>query len=336
MPAPHVDQTIAAIAEPWFFASPALGRSYGNLLQNRFDARPDRQAIDDALALGGYLLHIESQRRKRLGLRAVLLANFLMKNYPVAEHAGLRRHYDSLSLDELKKEFVFLFPALTDNDNRATWHPAYFTDPVNLSDLKTQNDWRARVTPRYTFFVHTLMDVHSPVLIDPVSVLSRFSALSMSLVSNARPFSYAPQGVILRVPPNNILTTSASDQFTRTHAPSIHEMRARPEQYPGQPILADHIAELNMLAGGLRTPAEVLMRPPSGTFYNEVVVCGMAGVPLPHGVTGPLTLLGLFIATARDGSIGPFGNSSANERVAVLEGCSTRFGVPLSYLPRWL
>ena len=336
MPTPHVDKTIAALTEPWFFARPDLGRSYGNLLQNGIDARPDRQAIDNALALGGYLLHIESHRRKRLALRAVLLANFLMKNYLVAEHDRLRRHYESLSFDELKREFVFLFPALTDNNNRATWHPAYFTDPVNLSDLKTQNDWRVRIPPRYTFFVHALMDVHSPVLIDPVSALSRYSALSMSLVSSVRPFSYAPQGVILRVPPNNILTTSASDQFTRTHAPSIHEMRASPEQYAGQPILADHIAELNMLAGGLRTPAEVLLRPPAGTFYNEVVVCGVAGVPLPHGVTERLTLLGLFIATGRDGSIPDFGASSAMERVAVLERCSATFGVPLSYLPRWV
>ncbi|WP_144290167.1 hypothetical protein [Ideonella sp. A 288] len=325
---PHVSKTIAELAEPWFLDQPR-GKTYGAILQSKFDAADNRAAIESALTLGGYLLHIESQKHKRRAVRAVMLANFLMKGFPVQQHAQLRERSESFSLEELKAEFVFLFPALLDNGNRSSWHPAFFTDPANLVALHRQDDWRERSVPRYRFIVHTVREPLSRVSLfhDPVTELANCDALSMSLIGNEHPYTHSMQGFIFRVPMNNILVTSSRDMAFPNYQPSVHRLGAQ-----GQAALADEIIRIAAEQGGLRTPSDVI-HGSAAHHYNEIVVCGRPNVKLPHGTTELLTLLGVFVCTTMAGALHVRGD--LGQRFLELASQSAfNNNVPLVYLPK--
>jgi hypothetical protein len=329
MPYPHVDHTIEALTKPWFFGD-QRGSTYGGILRTKFEAAANKASIDSALALGNYLIHIESQKNKRHALRAVLLGNFLMKGFPVQQHQQLRQRCDSLSLEELKKEFAFLFPALLDNDKRSLWHPAYFTDPDNLAALKRSNDWRKGGIPRYRFIVHTLREPEArrSIFRNPIFELSKYEVLSMSIMSNEHPYSHSLQGLILRVPMNNILITSPMDVAISNYAPSVHGQAAN----PGARVCADEIIRIAAEQGGLRAPNDVIAN--SGQFhYNEIVVCGKAGIPLPHGTTESLTLVGVFVATDMTGTMKVL-PALRDQYMRIVEDSALNNNVPLLYLPK--
>ena len=335
MPGPHVSTTLEAIGSLLFTDGTAPW--YVRQLEQRLAARADRPAIDRALELGWYVLHTDPHKLQRHAVRAVLLAHFLMKNVPLAQAEGLRAHYGDLPLEALKREFVFLFPALDDSAaTRMAWHPALFTDPRQLRELWRPRDWRGQVLPEYRFIVHAVTNPASPVLLDPVGQLSTYDLLSMSVLSSRKPWAYCNRGVILRVPQNNILLTSPADMFTQTHALSIHEHRRQPQ---GLPVMADHIAHQNALLGGLRTPQAVVHEQHSGaaphgtnSLYNEIAVCGRPGVPLPHGQTGALQLLGYFLSIQMNGRLQP-SPDLANPAEQFGSWAAAR-NVPLLFLPR--
>jgi len=339
MPIEHMNPTIGALAEAWFLG-PEIGPKYGNLLKRKFNARADQQAIDDALALGGYLVHSDSNKRQRHALRAVLLANFLMKNQPVSLRDRFHAQYKSASVDQLKQAFTHLFPAFIDNDNRAAWAPVYFTRPAALRDLQRPADWTRRSPPPYKLFIHTLKHP-SATLNAPIQTLSRWIAISMSVLSSRNPVAYSNHGVILRVPENNVLTTSPTDQWFDNYAGTSSSTKA-----PGQ-SMAKHIAEKNIMLGGLLTPDEVVgrqgtpeaMQHSAGaaqTQHNEVVVCGVPNQPLPHGTTEALELVGVFIQTRMDGSL-PDVYMKSQGRAKQIElavvACARNYHVPMFYLP---
>ncbi|MGQ5525500.1 hypothetical protein ACUHMQ_19880 [Chitinimonas sp. PSY-7] len=339
MPIQHLTSTIAALSEGWFLG-PSLGPKYGERLASLFNSRPDKQNIDDALALGSYPVHSETNKQSRHALRAVLLANFLIKNQPVAIASQLREQYKSLPLDSLKQRFINLFPAFLDNGNRNAWGPHNFTNIAMLNEFRQPTDWRARAIPPYKLMVHTLKHP-STVLNAPVSTLSGWTAISMSVLSSTKPIAYSNHGVILGVPQNNILSTSPTDQWFDNYAGTSQSTKA-----PGQ-SMAQHIAEKSIMLGGMLTPDEVILKQntPAAfqhfagaalTRHNEIVVCGVAGQPLPHGMTGVLQLLGVFIQTNMDGTLPPIyfrsqGKSQDIERAA--SACARQYQVPLLYLP---
>jgi hypothetical protein len=337
MAGPHLQSTLDAITQVLF--TDGTGPHYVRQLQGQLDARPgDAQAIDSALSLGWYALHTDAHKRQRQALRAVLLANFLMKGVPVAQVEGLRSYYGSMSLDALKRQFVFLFPALDDAEGkRRAWHPALFTDPRRLRELWRPVDWRHKPVPEYRFIVHAITNAGSPVLTDPIGQLSRYDLLSMSILSTRKPWAYVNRGVILRVPQNNIIATSPADMLTQTHAVSIHERRRDPGA--GLPIMAEHVAQRNAQLGGLRTPQEVVQAQhtnvaPFGikSLYNEIAVCGRPGVPLPHGLTGRLELAGYFLAIQKNGQYLP--SPDLENPAEWMGGWAASHGVPLLFLPR--
>jgi hypothetical protein len=329
MPYLHVSHTIETLSKPWFFGD-RRGATYGKILQNKFDAAGRKESIDSALALGSYLIHTESQKNKRHAIRAVLLANLLMKGFPVEQHRQLRQRCDSLSLEELKREFAFLFPALLDTDNRASWHPAFFNDPNNLEALKRPNDWRRGGIPHYRFIVHTLRDpvAKRNVFLNPIFELSKYEALSMSLMGHEHPYSHSLQGLILRVPMNNILITSPRDVSFPNYALSLHD----PARGAATPVMADEIIRIAAEEGGLRTPSDVL-RNSGHHHYNEIDVCGKPDIPLPHGRTEPLALLGVFVVTDMTGTMMVL-PQFRDQYLEIAQASAFNNNVPLLYLPK--
>ena len=335
----HFQPTIAALDQPWFMG-PSMGPKYGRILTEKFNARPDQQAIDDALALGNYLVHSEANKQTRHMTRAVLLAEFLMKNQPVQLKDQLRDQLKSLPAAQLKQKFTHLFPAFLDGGKRQSWAPANFTAVATLAALNKPKNWNGQAIPAYKLFVHTLKHP-SDVLDNPIRTLSGWTAISMSVLSSTNTVCYSNHGLILSVPENNVLTTSPTDQWFDNYAGTARSTKA-----PGQ-SMPQHIGEKTVMLGGMLTPDEVVQKQgtpaamqhfagAAQTQHNEVVVCGVPGQFLPHGVTGQLTLLGVFIQIRMDGTLPDRymqSQGKARDIEMAVRACATNYHVPMLYLP---
>jgi hypothetical protein len=337
----HIDAIVAALREPWFFGDSGgrttaskAGENYGTILRDKFNLRRDQAAIDKALGLGFYVIHSEGNKRQRMALRAVLAAHVLMKNRDADDIARIRPTYESMSFDALKRAFVNFFPLDDDKFKRRAWSTMRFTDPCWLRALRTRQDWRNKAIPSYQFLVHTNDNpTTAPLWQDPVAELSKYSCSSLTLLSNQKPFTYFVQGVILRVPAVNVLVTYHADLMSKPREESVHKPKFLKHTF------AEEIHELAMASGGeLLSPAEIIQKqgltsPSVGvrSLYNEILVCGTSGVPLPWGVTGPLKLVGVFMQTDKKGDLlRPF---DAPQRLKACQDCAKRFHVPLLFLP---
>lgn len=336
----HFPTTITALDQAWFIG-PAMGPKYARILTEKFNSRGDQQAIDDALALGNYLVHSEANKRTRHMIRAVLLAEFLMRGQSVTLKDQLRNQLKSLPDSQLKNKFTHLFPAFIDNGKRPLWAPGNFTAINTLQALNQPANWTGRAIPAYKLFVHSLKHP-SALLPDPIPTLSGWTAISMSVLSSTNPICYSNHGLILGVPENNVLTTSPTDQWFDNYAGTNQSVKATPGH-----SMPQHVAEKTVMLGGLLSPDEVVQKQGTPqamqhyagavqTQHNEVVVCGVPGQPMPHGATGQLTLLGVFIQTKMDGTLPQryvqSQGLSTNIEQAV-QACANARNVPMLYLP---
>ncbi|ADV84423.1 hypothetical protein [Terriglobus saanensis] len=340
---PHIASTIKSLAEPWFIGSP-LGLKYGILLNDALALNPDRDRIEEALALGNYTWHTQSNKHQREALRAVLLASFLMKGQPHALRDSLYARYKDENVEFLTREFKHLFPAIADlNNNRDSWAPHHFTAPNTLNAYRRPRNWATGGAPPYQFITHGVRcNVPVNVLDNPIPTLSEWWCISMGVQRDRKPDSFSNHGVILRVPKENILTTSPTDQWFDNYAGTDASVRA-----PGV-TLVDHIIDKSLRIGGLLTPTQIITRQGTPgaianfagadlTSYNEIVVCGVPNIKMPFGGgTGPLQLLGVFIQTRMDGTLPNFYFGSQGHFLRVetaAMACAVVNNVPLLYLP---
>jgi hypothetical protein len=337
----HVHDTLAAIREPWFMGRD-LGDKYAIRLKTVFDRRIDRQIVDNALSLGFYLVHSESNKRQRAGVRAVMLAEFLLKNQPTGLRDEFAKRYKSYDLAWLKQQFVNLFPSFVDDGNRASWAPDNFTDPATVAVFNTKQDWTRRVVPTYMFFVHSVR-YPSAWIEDPIAVMKTWTAISTGVMTDQNPRAYTSHGLILSVPANNVLSTSPTDQWFDNYAGTQNAVKV---SFEGQ-TMSQHIAEKSIRLGTLLTPQRVadltgkqaalpFMAGTGQTKHNEVVITGLGGQPLPYGTTGAISLRAYFMQTKMDGTF--------PDRYARSQGVPTTIeedlkkyararNVPLLYLP---
>jgi len=347
MPYPHVDSVLDALRSDWFFTehaaratASAQGKTYAQKLQEKFQSRPDKDAIDQGLALGWYVSHNQANTQKRIALRAVMLSEVLMRGRPSNQLSIIQRQHSGAPLGVLKRAFIANFPIMQTDPNRAAWNPRLFSNPATLTDLHAPQNYHSRAVPQYMFLAHTNDDLNKPLWQNPVGELAKYSASSLSLISSEKPYTYSKsgmvQGAIFQVPANNILVTYKADLMTVLHSGSIHTGQS-------EHTFAEEIIELMAATGanGLETPASLLQQTNSGdantvglTFgskYNEVVVCCKPGVPLPWGSTSSLVLSALFLLTTKDGKIlQPY---DAEERNRLAQQHAARLQVPLLYLP---
>lgn len=341
MPTPHIDSTLDAIAEQWHLG-PQLGPKYGALLLREIAQRADKVQLDAALALGNYLLHTQANKRQRSAVRAVLLAQFVMRKQPLALADGFRSRYITMDIDQLKREFTHAFPAIFDDNKRASWNPANFTDPSSLREFLNPEDWTNRPIPHYKFVVHSVRKGSS--LMENAYDLQNWLAISMGVLSDTKPLAYSNHGLILSVPANNIITTSPTDQWFDNYAGSGSPKSTKAEKGHS---MAQHIADKNIRIGGLLSPDEVIqmqntqgaMQRSAGTSltkHNEIVVCGKIGEIMPHGRTGVIQLLAFFIQTKMDGTFPKYYFKSQGDSDVIrleLEEAAKKHWRPLLYLP---
>ena len=328
MPYPEFNKTIAQLDQPWLFG-PQAGPNYRDILTQKFNAALNKTQIEAALSLGHYLNHSDANKQKRAALRAVLLAKFLMTNHPVGLRNQLKQRLQGLDLSSLKRVFISTFPALQDNGNRPAWNPAAFDDPNTLNSLKKKRKGPGphAPVPPFKFIVHGVANYQGDVF-DTPNILTRYEVLSMSLVGkqNLHTHPSAPQGVILRVPQNNILAAATTDVAVQNYAPAFDP------QSPNAVTITDNLMDVATRHGGLQTPNYLFQNIRNYPYYNEVVVCGRAGVPLPHGVTGNMQVIGVYISTDEGGTIrGGAATRSARELRA--KSCAMNHHLPLLYIP---
>jgi len=328
MPFPEFDRTVDELDQPWLFGLQA-GAHYRNILRRQFNAAWNRPQIDAALSLGNYLVHSEANRKQRAALRAVMLANFLVKSYPVGQQNQLKRRYENLGLQSLKHAFTCAFPALHDSGNRQRWRPDNLTDPATLNSLMRA---RSSAGPQlhfplqpFRFIIHGVGNYMGDVFDNP-NILKQYEVLSMSLMSNMNVHAHDPQGVILKVHENNILAASPTDVGVLNYAPGFDPSN------PGAMTITDNLIEIAAQTGGLRSPDYLLNHVRNYPYYNEVVVCGRTGVPLPHGLTREMEVVGFFMLTDTKGVIRGDPNTRKNREMRV-KACALNYHLPLLYIP---
>jgi len=347
MPTPHIDSTIAAIKENWFIGGNA-GPKYAAKLQQEVDRRNDKAQVDAAMALGNYFWPTEEKPQKLHAIRAVLLAAFVIKKTPLVQKDGLVTRYEQLTLEQLKTSFRSQFPPFEDNNKRVQWAPANFTALNTLNDFEQARDWRNRVIPDFRLFVHTLKaGSEGNLLTAPVATLSGWDAISMSVISRDKPSAYSNFGLIMSIPENNILVTSPMDAWFHNRAGGNSSDRGSKSEGLS---MSHHILERNAMVTGMLTPTEVLnltntqeafLNHNTGTNlskYNEIVVTGRANTRLPHGMTGALSVIGLFMHIKKDGTLpARYTTAAQNADTAVIQqnmiAAQNRLNVPLLYLP---
>jgi hypothetical protein len=326
MPISEFDKTVDELVQQWFFG-PQVGGNYRGTLRTRFDASPNRAEINAALSLGAYLVHSEANKQQRAALRAVMLASFLMKGVPVTQRDLLKSRYENFDLATLKRAFVSTFPALQDNDNRRAWAPVNFTPPAMLDSLRNPRAGAGphAPLPSFQFIIHSVGNFLGAVFSTP-DILTRYEVLSMSLMGNMNVQGHDPQGVILRVPENNILAAAPTDVAVLNFAPAFNPAN------PDAMTITDNLIEIAARTGGLQTPGYLLNHVRGYPYYNEVVVCGRAGVPLPRGVTGAMAVVGVFMLTDTQGVTrgAPDTRLAREQRV---RACARTHNLPLLYIP---
>ena len=325
MPTPHFDKAVACLDQPWMFG-PNPGTTYQQRLRTAMFAAANAAEIDDALSLGTYINHSDSNQQKRAARRAVMAAHFLIGNVPTSGRDVLNRRLKQLDLASLKRSFANRFAALQDNGNRPLWNPAHFTDPGTLPTFTTPRaQGEVRATPNFQFIIHGVGNYKGDVFDDP-NILSRYEVLSMTLMSQNMTHSHDPQGIILRVPANNILAASTTDVGVLNYAPGFDPTA------PNALTITENLMDVAMRSGGLRSPAHLNANARGYPYYNEVVVCGRSGVPLPHGLTGQMVPVGVYLLTDMDGDIR--GNQATQmERELRVRTCARNHGLPMLYIP---
>jgi len=326
MPYPEFDKTVAALDQQWLFG-PQAGANYRNILTTEFTAAFNKTQINAALSLGNYVVHSDANKQRRAALRAVMLANFLMRSHPVTLRDQLKRRYENLDIAALKRAFANSFPALQDNGNRPAWNPGNFTDPNTLNSFKKARSGNGPhpAVPQFRFIIHAVGNYRGDVF-DTPNILTRYEVLSMSLMSKSNSHAHDPQGVILKVPENNILAASPTDVAVQNYAPAFSA------QSPNAVTITDNLMDIAARHGGLRSPDYLLQSIRGYPYYNEVVVCGRAGVPLPHGLTGNMTTVGLFVLTDANGEIRGDPNTRRAREMRVV-ACARNYHLPVLYIP---
>jgi hypothetical protein len=315
--ADHIEETLKIVSAAWFIG-PTDGYIYVKRLTEALAKRGDRAAIDSALALGNYKGHTEEKKRLRHGIRAVLLGSFLMKGTALDLKEGIRERLEKLTLDQLKRAFINTFPAFNDQGNRELWSPIHFSDPARLrTTFSAGKNWTGLTVPSYKFICHAIGEgKEGNLLTNPQATMSGWEMISMGVISDMYPYAYARVGLIMKIPKNNIITTSPVDQWFDNYAGSARSTKGNktddPTSIVGRSMMASHIAIKNLAIGRMLTPSEIVIfsgnvrshdyrNAHNDTKHNEIIVCGKAGQPLPHGMTGRIEVIGLFVLVKRDG-----------------------------------
>ncbi|EMZ7035367.1 hypothetical protein ABE276_003445 [Salmonella enterica] len=224
------------------------------------------------------------------------------------------------------------------------WRDSLFTDP---------RQWREGKP--FKFIVHTFESpqllVSNPVLFSSGGCcLSGWDCISASVMSDAHPYCYGGMGVILKVPPQNIIIThyndimfrnnigeakrSAFDLFKQARAKQGRNMREDEDEEERRLYRIEQSGLLSKHAVawhrryGISSPDKILNEPNQYQNRNEVIVITRPGVNIHPGM--PVTaLVEVKAVFTRDMRLNTRAHKTA---AAIISGAAERFNWPCLHI----
>lgn len=242
------------------------------LVEQRINALGgNRKAVASALSLGareGGNSAAETERRN--GVRTVLFLLFTDGKQPLALADSFKARYLPMTLQQLQNEVKGRLPVLDSSPIRDEWDPVHFTQvPPNPQMQFAPDPFRYLVFGMMNTYTNRGVSYES-ILAHPQMV--KTFMLSTSIIDEEHCPTYYPYGLILRVPKENIASTSRKDQAFKNY-------KSEDPSNPMTPIVKnDLVDEVRRVAGlhQLRRPAEILQETKTNgnSGYNEIVVLG--------------------------------------------------------------
>lgn len=178
--------------------------------------------------------------------------------------------------------------------NLFSWGHSNFTKPENYKEGEP-----------FKFIVHTVDVKGSPevsrqLLNGHSGLLTTWDTMSVSVISEQKPFTYGSLGVILEVPAQNVILTLPEDMMFRNNIGDVKRAAfdLLKDRIPTNPIIRSGQLSRHIMAcstkSEVRTPNELL----SKTFYahNEIIIAPRPNVNIHPGfpVTGMVRIIGVF------------------------------------------
>ncbi len=308
------------------------------------------------LAIGDHGPFRASTSAHRDAVRGLLLTGLVLGRLKPASVRDAQQEFLALPLNEVARRMKRSFPFKPINGDFSaldSWHPRHFTTPVAgvankyrfmvhgimaatsvagrigfNSDL-TKEQWKG-LLQRYDSSVRSIthlnkgkateskrLDVNfaKMYLKDP-SLIQR-NIISTSVITHKKHASYYPFGFILKVPPQNIYSTSSSDQSVANRTLDILTELSNVMTHKG--------------GGRISTPEEILQQTKqknSNIGYNEVVVVGAS----PFGTL--VKAIGIFVKIHPNGNLyvppGRPGEPYINDEMRrAIRQCSRTHNLPI-------
>jgi hypothetical protein len=322
----RVKKTLSGIESPAFLG--VEGAHYGRLITKALEqASWSRQHdINQALSLGerndvptnriGRPIPTPSSRLntdKRAAIRACLLAELAIKGKPTRVSGTLIQRFESLDIHALRAAFIASFPLIASQGVAHKWRD--MTDP------------RQHNPARFRYIVHAIRlgqpqnhggtsvwTSAATILANPDATLQTWLAISCSVIDQAHTATLHSSGLILKVPPGNILTTHHADQSFANHAGTKSAPNSSVPRHELAGRFIDEIRSKDVLYGGIKSPSEILARTGDrNSPYNEVVVQGTDKTQTQRVQTN-----GLFLRRSAEPAV-----------AAVTRAAAVRLGLPL-------
>ena len=337
----RVDETLATIEnESWLTATNEPNRQKG-LERRQHMGRLIRQglpllnrtALNNALSLNISHDNVAEHQKLRRGVRAIMLAQFVLKKVPLTQAGILKDRWLNQPEDTLRRGFIACFPVIHDAHDpaRLDWEPSNFTDP------KTFRTSRTAPVGNYRFIVTCLPtdDRAKPTLADPQKTIAGWAAISTSVIDQSNSVIYGYYGFVLNVPPENVLVANSEDQNLLNHLGTDQTRNKAAEENMDPMIkaglLSQHLMDLFAAQGRLKSPAECITQN-RNERWNEVVVTGRS--PSTGRAT---TVSGLFYRVASNGQNYVAARQAKNPITPQIEEwvqeCSDWHDLPIIYIP---
>lgn len=338
----RVDETLNEIQNgTWLTATNEPNRQHGaarrqymvNLISQKLNGM-NRSALNDALSLNVSFDNVPQHQQLRRGVRAIMLAQFTLKGYPLDQADALKQRWLNQPQDALRRGFLNCFPPINDSTDpaRLAWAPAHFTDP------QTFPNWvRGPINFHYRFIV-TCLPTDSrayDTLAKPNETIAGWAAISTSVIDQTNSIIYGYYGFVLQVPSENVLIANSADQDLLNHlgTPMTRspdkEATMSPEIKAG--LLSQHLADLFAAQGRLKSPLECIQQNRNGR-WNEVVVAGRSPAT---GRASTVSAIFYRVGTNHRYYIGTGGTRSpiTDEIENKVTAASQQFNLPVIYIP---
>ena len=232
------------------------------------------------------------------------------------------------------------------------WETKGFTNPQTYYIFREPGERYQALNKREDFrmIIHSVSQEYferdDGLFSDPVKVMSKWDAISMSVIDREKSESYGPIGFVFGVEPQNIMVTGPSDLMFKNHAGN--EVMQQYDCAGGDAKIKNRNKHENsgllkkevmrFKNKGILTPEQLMKKTLEGE-RNEIIVTGRAGVNIFPGLPAskPLKLLACYVMIYDKHTDYTQLHAKSHfdtERMRnLMLGCCAKHGVPILFIP---